>query len=313
MRLAFMGTPDFAVPTLDALIAAGHEVAAVYTQPPRPGGRRGRELVPSPVQRRAETAGIEVRTPATLRDPDEQERFRALGLDAAVVAAYGLILPVAVLEAPRFGCLNVHASLLPRWRGAAPIQRAILAGDEKTGVCIMQMEKGLDSGPVYARRETEIGSKAAGELTAELAGTGAALMADVLERIDAITPEPQPEDGATYAHKIDKAEARLDFSRPAKDVERQVRAFSPEPGAYFERLNYSVSRPVVERIKVLAAEVVPYSGGRGGPHSVIDDRLTIACGTDAIRPTLVKRAGRVAMSPVEMMRGFQIRRGDWIE
>ena len=313
MRIVFMGTPEFAVPTLDALLAAGHEVAAVYTQPPRPGGRRGREVTPSPRQRPAEAAGVEVRTPATLRDPDEQERFRALAPDAAIVAAYGLILPMPVLEVPCLGCLNVHASLLPRWRGAAPIQRAILAGDRKTGVCIMGMEQGLDTGPVYARRETEIGGKTAGELTAELARIGGALIAEVLERIDAITPEPQPEDGATYAHKIAKADARLDFDRPADEVERQVRAFSPEPGAYFECLNLSVSRPVVERVKVLAAEVVPYSGEHGGPHSVIDDQLTIACGTDAIRPTLVKRAGRVAMSPAEMMRGFQISPGTWIE
>jgi methionyl-tRNA formyltransferase len=180
MRLAFMGTPDFAVPTLDALLEAGHEVVAVYTQPPRPGGRRGKELTPSPVHKRAQAVGIEVRTPARLRGAEEQAAFAALDLDAAVVAAYGLILPEPILQAPRHGCLNVHGSLLPRWRGAAPVQRAILAGDERTGVCIMQMEKGLDTGPVFSRGETEIASKTAGELTVELSEIGAALMVDVL-------------------------------------------------------------------------------------------------------------------------------------
>ena len=294
MRIAFMGTPDFAVPTLDALLAAGHEVAAVYSQPPRRAGR-GKALTRSPVQRRAEDAGIEVRTPATLRDPAEQEAFAALELDAAVVAAYGLILPAPVLAAPRHGCLNVHASLLPRWRGAAPIQRAILAGDERTGVCIMAMERGLDTGPVYARRETEIGRKTAGELTAELAGIGGALMADVLERIEGMTPEPQPDTGVTYANKIEKQEARLDFSRPAAVVERQVRAFSPVPGAFFDLQG--------ERIKVLAAETGELSGA---PGTVLDHGLTIACGEGSIVPTLVQRAGRAAMRPDELLRGFVI-------
>lgn len=298
MRLAFMGTPDFAVPTLDALLEAGHEVVAVYTQPPRPGGRRGKELTPSPVHKRAEAAGIEVRTPVSLRVPEEQEAFAALNLDAAVVAAYGLILPVPILEAPHHGCLNVHASLLPRWRGAAPIHRAILAGDEKTGVCIMRMEKGLDTGPVFARRETEVGRKTAGELTSELAGMGGALMADVLERIDTITPEPQPEDGITYAHKIDKAEARLDFTRSAEEVERQVRAFNPAPGAFFEIEG--------ERLKVLRAELAAGSGRCG---EVLDDRLTIACAEGAIRPSLVQRAGRPPMAADDLLRGFPIPAG----
>lgn len=312
MRLAFMGTPGFAVPTLDALLEAGHDVVAVYTQPPRPGGRRGKELTPSPIHKRAEAAGIEVRTPERLRGPEEQAAFAALDLDAAVVAAYGLILPEPILQAPRHGCLNVHASLLPRWRGAAPIQRAILAGDDKTGVCIMGMEKGLDTGPVYACRETEVDRKAAGELTAELAGMGGALMADVLNRLRDIVPEPQPEQGVTYAQKIDKAEARIDFARPAEEVERQVRAFNPVPGAYFQHEG--------ERVKVLAADILcsgeSRSSGRTAPAfagaqagEVIDDALTIACGEGALRPTLVQRAGKGVMSVDDLLRGFAIPAG----
>ncbi|HEX8364838.1 MAG TPA: methionyl-tRNA formyltransferase [Allosphingosinicella sp.] len=293
MRLAFMGTPDFAVPTLDALLAAGHEVAAAYTQPPRPGGRRGRELVPSPVQRRAEAAGIAVRTPTSLRDPAEQEALRALRLDAAVVAAYGLILPVAALEAPRLGCLNVHASLLPRWRGAAPIQRAILAGDERTGVTIMQMEKGLDTGPMLAVRETGATGKTFGELTAELAGIGARLMVEVLDRIEALPRVPQPDDGVTYAAKIEKQEARLDFTRPAVDAERRVRAFNPAPGAYFEHRG--------ERIKVHQAELASVEGPAG---TVMDEALTIACAQGALRPLTLQRAGRGVMTAEELLRGF---------
>ena len=294
MRIAFMGTPDFAVPTLDALHEAGHEIAAVYSQPPRPAGR-GKGLRQSPVHRRAEELGIEVRTPASLRDPAEQRAFAALDLDAAVVAAYGLILPQPILEAPRRGCLNVHGSILPRWRGAAPIQRAILAGDEKTGVTIMHMERGLDTGPMYAVRETAIDGKTAGELTEELAAMGAALMVEVLADLDAFPPVPQPEDGVTYAAKIEKHEARLDFTNPAEAVERQVRAFNPSPSAFFEFGG--------ERIKLLAARVTE---GRGEPGTVIADDLTIACSEGAIRPTLVQRAGRAAMTPSELLRGFPI-------
>ncbi len=304
MRLAFMGTPDFAVPTLDALLAAGHEVVAVYTQPPRPGGRRGKELTPSPVHKRAEAAGIEVRTPERLRGAEEQAAFAALDLDVAVVAAYGLILPEPILNAPRHGCLNVHASLLPRWRGAAPIQRAILAGDDKTGVCIMQMEKGLDTGPVFACRETEIGRKTAGELTVELAGIGGALMVEVLERFDVMTAVPQPEDGVTYAHKIEKAEARLDFTQSAEAVERQVRAFTPLPGAWFEHDG--------ERVKVLHATVFKLgSQGAGAePGQVVDGPLVIACGrTGLILPIIVQRAGKGPMTVDELLRGFPIPRG----
>ncbi|HYJ31276.1 MAG TPA: methionyl-tRNA formyltransferase [Allosphingosinicella sp.] len=295
MRIAFMGTPDFAVPTLEALVAAGHEVAAVYTQPARPSGRRGREILPSPVQRRAEAAGIEVRTPPSLRDPEEQARFRALGLDAAVVAAYGLILPVPVLEAPRLGCLNVHGSILPRWRGAAPVQRAILAGDAVTGVTIMQMEKGLDTGPMLKVRETGIGNKNAGELTAELAALGAELMIEVLAGIETLSPVPQPEDGVTYAAKIEKREARLNFARPAAEAERQVRAFGPAPGAFFEYAG--------ERIKMHGAQVVP---ARGEPGTVLDDALTIACGEGGLGPLALQRAGRGVMTAAELLRGFPI-------
>lgn len=297
MRIAFMGTPDFAVPTLDALIAAGHEIVCVYSQPPRPAGR-GKALRPSPVHARAESAGTRVRTPLTLRGEEEQRSFAELKLDAAVVAAYGLILPVPILEAPRFGCLNVHASLLPRWRGAAPIQRAIIAGDESTGVTIMGMEKGLDTGPMFAVRETPIGGKTAGELTSELAGIGGALMVEVLERLPELEPVPQPEDGVTYAAKIDKKEAKLDFSKPAIAVERQVRAFNPAPGAFFEIGG--------ERIKLLQAEI---SGQAGPPGAVIDDQLTIACGAGSIVPLLVQRAGRGAMTSSELLRGFAIPKG----
>jgi methionyl-tRNA formyltransferase len=297
MRIAFMGTPEFAVPTLEALIAAGHELVAVYSQPPRPAGR-GKGLRPSPVQRRAEAAGIEVRTPASLRDPDAQAAFAALDLDVAIVAAYGLILPRPILDAPRRGCLNVHASLLPRWRGAAPIQRAILAGDRLTGVTIMRMETGLDTGPMLAAMGTEIDRKTAGELTEELARLGASWMVEVLAQLDRIGPRPQLEQSATYAPKIGKDEARLDFTRPAIEVERQVRAFNPVPGAWFEAGG--------ERIKLLAAD--PVEAG-GEPGTVLDGRLTIACGQGALAPGLVQRAGRAAMSPGELLRGFPIPAG----
>jgi len=311
MRLAFMGTPDFALPTLDALLAAGHEVVAVYTQPPRPAGR-GKGLSPSPVQRRAGAAGIEVRTPVTLRDAEAQAAFAALDLDAAIVAAYGLILPVPILEAPRHGCLNLHASLLPRWRGAAPIQRAILAGDTETGVCIMAMEKGLDTGPVYARGVTPIDCKTAGELTAELALMGGPLMVEVLADLGRLTPEAQPDEGVTYAAKIDKAETRLNFTKSAIEVERQIRAFNPFPGAWFEHAG--------ERIRILAADLFPGEGRgpgakpsapgpRPAPGSVLNDRLAIACDNGVLIPILVQRAGKAPMKPDELLRGFPIPMG----
>ncbi|SFR96292.1 methionyl-tRNA formyltransferase [Sphingomonas jatrophae] len=293
-----MGTPDFAVPTLDALAAAGHDIAAVYTQPPRPAGRRGRVLTPSPVQARAEALGLEVRSPVSLRDPAAQAAFAALDLDAAVVAAYGLILPVPILAAPRHGCLNVHASLLPRWRGAAPIQRAILAGDVETGVTIMDMEKGLDTGPMRATVRVPVADKDAGLLTAELAAAGAALMAQVLGDLTAFPSTPQPEDGVTYAAKIDKAEAQLDFTQPAEALERSVRAFNPAPGAWFAFGE--------DRIRVLAAEL---ADGRGLPGEVLDGGLIIACGEGAIRPTQVQRAGRGPVATAELLRGLPIPAG----
>jgi methionyl-tRNA formyltransferase len=293
MRIVFMGTPDFAVPVLDALVEAGHALVAVYTQPPRPAGR-GKRSQPSPVQARAEALGIAVRSPVSLKAPEEQTAFEALDADVAVVAAYGLILPRAVLAAPRHGCLNVHASILPRWRGAAPIQRAILAGDAETGVAIMQMEAGLDTGPVRLEGRTPIDGKTAGALTAELGAIGARLMVEVLGNLDAYPPVPQPEDGVTYAPKVDKAETRLDFSQPAAAVERQVRAFNP-PGAWFEANG--------ERVRVIEAAL---ADGSGEPGTVIDGELTIACGDRAIQPIIVQRAGRGVMSADELLRGFAI-------
>ncbi len=297
MRIAFMGTPDFALPTLNALAAAGHDVAAVYTQPPRRAGR-GKALQLTPVHLRADALGLEVRHPLTLRDGDEQAAFRALGLDVAVVAAYGLILPVPVLDAPRLGCLNVHGSLLPRWRGAAPIQRAILAGDGETGIGIMQMEKGLDTGPVLLEGRVRIDHKTAGALTAELAELGARLMVRVLADPDGFAPVAQREEDITYAAKIDRAEARLAFDRPVEEIERQVRAFNPAPGAYFEHGG--------ERIQILAAAIETSSGV---PGEVIDDVLCIACATGALRPLMVKRAGRGAMTTPDLLRGFPIPKG----
>ncbi|MDP3552140.1 MAG: methionyl-tRNA formyltransferase [Novosphingobium sp.] len=294
MRIIFMGTPQFAVPTLEALMAAGHDVVAAYSQPPRAAGR-GKKLQPSAVHLAAEAHGIEVRTPVSLKGADEQAAFAALEADIAVVAAYGLILPQAVLDAPKRGCLNVHGSLLPRWRGAAPVQRAILAGDAMTGVTIMQMERGLDTGPMLATVETPVDSKTAGDLTAELAEKGAGLMVRVLADLGAYQPVVQPEEGVTYAHKIEKAESRLDFTGDAVNVERQVRAFAPAPGAFFELEG--------ERYRVLAAEVADVEGDAG---ETLDDALTIACGQGAIRPVLVQRAGRPAMDAASLLRGRAI-------
>jgi methionyl-tRNA formyltransferase len=298
MRIVFMGTPEFAVPALVALVEAGHDVVAAYTQPPRPGGRRGRELTPSPVQREAEMRGIEVRHPASLKGAEEQAAFVALEADIGVVAAYGLILPVAVLDAPRLGCLNIHASILPRWRGAAPIQRSILAGDPTTGVTIMQMEAGLDTGPMLATLRTVIDRKTAGELTQELAERGSQLLVGTLKDLAFHRKVPQPQDGVTYAKKIDKAEARLDFTAHAEQVERQVRAFAPSPGAFFELDG--------ERFKVLAADIVE---GSGEPGVVLDDALTIACGSGAVRLATVQRAGRPAMAAGDLLRGKPIAAG----
>ncbi len=298
MRIIFMGTPDFAVPALVALVEAGHEVVAVYSQPPRPGGRRGKELTPSPVQREAEARGIAVRHPVSLKGAEEQAAFAALEADIAVVAAYGLILPQAVLDAPRLGCLNIHASILPRWRGAAPIQRAILAGDPTTGITIMQMEAGLDTGPMLATLRTVIEGKTTGELTAELADRGAQLLIGTLRDLAVHRAVPQPEDGVTYAKKIDKAEARLDFSQDAQGVERQVRAFNPVPGAFFELEG--------ERYKVLAVEIVESEGDAG---TTLDDVLSVACGSGAVRITRIQRAGKPAMATGDLLRGRPIAAG----
>jgi len=297
MRLAFMGTPDFAVPTLRALVEAGHEIAAVYSQPPRPA-HRGKKLTPSPVHQLAEELGLEVRTPVSLKGEEEKAAFAALDLDACVVAAYGLILPRAVLDAPRHGCLNVHGSLLPRWRGAAPVQRAILAGDEFTGVTIMQMEAGLDTGPMLLKGETPVSGKTAGVLTQEIAELGAQLMVQVLGDLAAYPPVVQPDEGVTYAAKIDKAEARLDVSQSAAQVERQVRAFNPMPGAFFELKG--------ERLRVHAAEMI---AGSAEPGTILDDQLTIACAEGAIRPTIIQRAGRPAMPIEDFLRGFVVAPG----
>lgn len=297
MRIIFMGTPDFAVPTLAALLAAGHDVVAVYSQPPRPAGR-GKKLMPGAVHVWAEAHGLMVRTPLSLRDAEAQADLAALDADVAVVAAYGLILPQAVLDTPRLGCLNVHGSLLPRWRGAAPVQRAILAGDAMTGVTIMQMERGLDTGPMLAKVETPVGGKTAGDLTAELAKKGAALMVQVLADLDAHPAVVQPEDGVTYAAKIDKAESRLDFTQDAAQVIRQVLAFNPAPGAFFEHEG--------QRYRVLAADVLDASGPIG---QVLDDQLTIACADGAIRPRIIQRAGRPAMALEEFLRGQAIAPG----
>lgn len=291
MRIIFMGTSDFAVPALDAL-ARVHEVVAVYSQPPRPGGRRGRELTPGPVHARALELGIEVRHPVSLKGAEEKEAFATLNADVAVVAAYGLLLPRVVLDAPVHGCLNLHGSILPRWRGAAPIQRAILAGDEQTGVDIMQMETGLDTGPVRASVRTAIAGKTTGALTSELAQLGADLIVKVLADLPAFPPVQQPAEGITYAHKIDKAEARIDFTAPSTQVLRQILAFNPAPGAFFEYEG--------ERYKILAAELTE---GTGTPGTTLDDTLTIACGTDAIRPTLIQRAGKPAMATADLLRG----------
>ena len=297
MRIIFMGSPDFAVPTLDALVEGGHEVIRAYTQPPRPAGR-GKAERPTPVQERAGELGIEVRSPKSLKGEAEQQAFVELEADVAVVAAYGLILPQPILDAPLFGCLNIHASLLPRWRGAAPVQRAIMAGDEATGVTIMQMEAGLDTGPMLVRRAVPIGDKNAAQLTDVLAKLGAEMMVEVLADLPSFDPIPQPDDGATYAAKISKDEARIDWSRPAKELVRHVQGLAPFPGAWFEADG--------ERIKVMAAEA---ARGSGMPGEVLDEELTVACGIGALRPMLVQRAGKSPMAVGDLLRGFSVPKG----
>jgi methionyl-tRNA formyltransferase len=298
MRIVFMGTPAFSVPVLEALVAAGHDVAAVYSQPPRPAGR-GKKDRPGAVHARALELGLEVRTPVSLRDAQAQAEFVALGADVAVVVAYGLILPQAVLDAPVRGCLNIHASLLPRWRGAAPIHRAIMAGDAQTGVCIMQMEAGLDTGPVILREVLEIGAQeTTGALHDRLSALGARLILQALDGLDGLVPQVQPVEGVTYAAKIDKAEAHIDWTLPAPEVDRTIRGLSPAPGAWFEHEG--------ARIKVLGSRLATGSGQAG---MVLDDTLCIACGTGAVALTRLQRAGKGAQDAEVFQRGAQIGAG----
>ncbi|MBP1841926.1 methionyl-tRNA formyltransferase [Rhizobium petrolearium] len=305
LRIIFMGTPEFSVPTLEGLKQAGHDIVAVYTQPPRPGGRRGLDLVKSPVHQAAELLGIPVFTPANFKDPEEREKFRALNADVAVVVAYGLLLPEAVLTGARLRCYNGHASLLPRWRGAAPIQRAIMAGDEKTGVMVMQMEKGLDTGPVALTREVEIGENmTAGELHDKLMLVGARAMVEAMGKLEVgdLPLTPQPQEGVLYAAKIGKGETRIDFSKPGRDVHNHIRGLSPFPGAWFEaEIN---GRP--ERIKVLASEM---GEGRGQPGMVLDDALTVACGDGAVRLLKLQKAGGKPLAAADFLRGTPIPAG----
>lgn len=297
MRIIFMGTPEFAVPALRALHEAGHEIACVYTQPPRPAGR-GKKLMSSPVQVEAERLGVPVRSPVSLRNAEAQAEFAALGADVAVVAAYGLILPQPVLDAPRHGCLNIHASLLPRWRGAAPIHRAVMAGDAETGVTIMQMEAGLDTGPMLHKVEVSVTRKTTGELFVELGAVGAQAMVEVLDDLAAFPPQAQDDAAAIYAPKIDKAESRIDWSAPAEEIERLVRGLAPFPGAWFELEG--------ERVKLLLAEVAEGSGAAG---TVLDADFTIACGSGAIRPLRLQRAGKPALDRAEFLRGRAVAAG----
>lgn len=300
LRLAFMGTPDFAVPTLAELIARGHDIVAVYSQPARPKGR-GLAREPSPVARLAARYDLDIRTPASFRTAETQQAFAELRLDAAVVVAYGLILPKAVLAAPRLGCFNLHGSLLPRWRGAAPIQRAVMAGDRETGVMVMHMDEGLDTGPVLLAEQVSIGRKTYGELHDALAVLGADLMARALAALErgTIVETPQPAEGATYARKIEKHEARIDWNRPAPVIDAQIRGLSPMPGAWCEVKS--------ERLKVLYAEPCE---GRGAPGEILDDGLTVAAGEGALKLLRVQRAGKSPMSPEDLLRGFPLKRGD---
>ncbi|TNE33288.1 MAG: methionyl-tRNA formyltransferase [Alphaproteobacteria bacterium] len=301
MRLAFMGTPDFSAHVLKALLGSKHDVVCVYSQPPRPAGR-GKKLVASPVQSLAETAGIEVRTPISLKGEEVQAEFAALDLDAAIVVAYGLILPKAVLDAPRFGCLNLHASLLPRWRGAAPIQRAIMAGDAETGIAVMQMAEGLDTGDILSEARLPIGSETtAGSLHDALVGDGVKLLLETLPKLgsDALIPRSQDETGVTYAEKISKAEAAIDWTRPAIELDRHIRGLNPAPGAYFEHDGI--------RIKILSAKPEAASGTAG---ILLDDNLLVACGEGALRLNVLQRAGKSAMPAKVFLNGHPIAKGE---
>lgn len=293
MRIVFMGSPDFSVPALQALVDAGHEIAAVYCQPPRPAGR-GKKDRPTAVHVAANELGLAVYTPKSLKSAEETARFQALKADIAVVVAYGLILPQGILDAPKLGCLNIHASLLPRWRGAAPIHRAIMAGDPETGVAIMQMEAGLDTGPVLAERRLAIApDTTTGALHDDLSVLGAALIVEVLADLAAHKPHPQSAEGVTYAEKIQKAEARIDWQADAIAIDRQIRGLSPFPGAWCEMAG--------ERVKILGSTL---ASGQGAPGEVLDDHLTIACGTGTLRLTRLQRSGKGAMDAVDFLRGF---------
>ncbi|WP_176026774.1 methionyl-tRNA formyltransferase [Brucella intermedia] len=302
MRVVFMGTPEFSVPILTAIIGHGYEVVAVYTQPPRPAGRRGLELTKSPVHEKAEQFGIPVFTPKSLRSAEEQDIFASLEADVAVVVAYGLLLPQAILDAPRLGCYNGHASLLPRWRGAAPIQRAIMAGDAETGMMIMKMDAGLDTGPVaMAEKVTITPDMTAGELHDRLSMIGADLMIRALGALEreSLALQPQAEEGVTYAAKIDKAEARIDWSKPAKDVHNTIRGLSPFPGAWCEmEINGAVERVKLQRSTL--------GEGKDEPGTVLDDRLTVACGEGAIRLVTLQRSGGKPLPAQEFLRGAQV-------
>ncbi len=290
-----MGTPEFSVSVLDALVEAGHEIAAVYSQPPRPAGR-GKKDRPSPVHARAEALGLEVRTPVSLKTAEAHAEFAGLNADVAVVVAYGLILPQVILDAPSRGCLNIHASLLPRWRGAAPIHRAIMAGDAQTGVCIMQMEAGLDTGPVLLRDALDIGvEETTAQLHDRLAAMGARLIVETLAQLSDLAPEVQPEEGVVYAAKIDKAEARIDWTRPAAEVDRLIRGLSPFPGAWFEVDGV--------RVKALGSRLVEGAGPAG---LVLDDALHVACGGGAVALTRLQKAGKGAQDVDVFQRGMQI-------
>ena len=299
LRLAFMGTPDFAVPTLAELIAQGHDIAAVYSQPPRPKGR-GMVLEPGAVHKFAESAKLPVRTPLSLKSAEEQAAFAALELDAAIVVAYGLLLPKAILDAPKLGCFNLHGSLLPRWRGAAPIQRAVMAGDVETGVMVMQMDEGLDTGAVLMAERVTIGRKTSGELTTELSRLGADLMVRSLGALErgGVTPQPQSEDGVTYAKKILKDEAHIDWSRSAREIDAHIRGLAPFPGAWTQANG--------ERLKILYADPVD---GSGKPGVALDAALTIACGDGALKLAREQRTGKSVMTAAELLKGFALPRG----
>ncbi len=292
MRLVFMGTPEFSVPVLDALVGAGHEIAAVYCQPPRPAGR-GKKARPTPVHARALELGLEVRHPTSLRSAEAQAEFAAFAPEVAVVVAYGLILPQPILDAPTHGCLNIHASLLPRWRGAAPIHRSVLAGDAETGVCIMQMEAGLDTGPVLLRKSLAIGAgETTGALHDRVSALGAAAIVEALDTLDTLTPQPQPDEGVFFFFFFYKSEARIDWTKPATEVDRLIRGLSPFPGAWCEIGG--------ERVKLLASRVV---AGSGAPGTVLGP-LTIACGDGAVEITRAQRPGKRAMEAEDFLRGF---------